>query len=196
MTDKIQFLIPPTYQGNELKDYIVTLKYVDPNGNFHSEVLTADDELYKDYIRYVLPVGTKLTQVSGNLTCRLTLVKYEQGDDTLVIDKMETNSTIIRVERPVGFTDNVDFEDIEAFKAQMNQMSRDITTLQDDMPNDLEISDEDILHLTHDGNPIGNGVEVLVPGDEDLDDGERDGIIDLDEIGGDDEDPEFIELDE
>lgn len=198
MADKIQFLIPPTYQDNEIKDYIVTLKYVDPNGNFHSEVLTPDEELYKDYIRYVLPVGTKLTQVSGNLTVRLTLVKYLQGDDTMVIDRMETNSTVIRIERPVGFTDNVDFEDIEAFKAQMNQMSRDITTLQDEMPNDVAIDDNDKLHITHDGEPIGEGVEILVPSDMDLDDDAHDGIVNLDGLKEkEDEDaPEFIELDE
>lgn len=198
MTDKIQFLVPPTYQGNELKDYIVTLKYVDPNGNFHSEVLTVDEELYKDYLRYELPVGTKLTQVCGNITARLTLVKFENGDDTMVVDRMETNSTVIRIDKPTGFVDNVDFEDIEAFKAQMNQMSKDIDTIEDNLPNDLEIGEGENLHLVHDDKKIGNGVEILMPHMfDELDDDPTDGIVDVDSLKPDPEPTpsgNFIEL--
>lgn len=198
MTDKIQFLVPPTYQGNELKDYIVTLKYIDPNGNFHSEVLTVDEELYKDYLRYELPVGTKLTQVCGNITARLTLVKFENGDDTMVVDRMETNSTVIRIDKPTGFVDNVDFEDIEAFKAQMNQMSKDIDTIEDNLPNDLEIGEGENLHLVHDDKKIGNGVEILMPHMfDELDDDPTDGIVDVDSLKPDPEPTpsgNFIEL--
>ena len=222
MVDKIQFLIPPEYNGAELKDYIVTLKYVDPNGNFHAEALTLDEELYKDYLRYELPVTTKLTQVVGTLTLRLTLIKFEPGtsggvtsehtvvDETMVvtenepqpspivdptttvIDKLESNSTTLMIRKPDGFNDYVNFEDIEAFKAQIAQLNRDVAK----MPNDLAIDEKDYLHLTRDGEAIGVGVEVLVPGDNDLDDGNHNGIIETDELDttDDNNDPNFIEL--
>lgn len=183
MVDKIQFLLPPKYGDNELKDYIVTMKYVDPNGNFHSEVLTLDDELYKEYLRYELPVTTKLTQVSGTITLRLTLIKFSQGTntgdsehsfdgDTLVIndgdpepspdpttnviDKLETESTSLIIQRPNGFTDYVNFEDIEAFKAKINELSSH-------MPNDVAVDDESTLHLTHNGEPMGEGTPIVTP---------------------------------
>ena len=199
MVAKIQFLIPPVYQGPELNDYIVTLKYVDPNGNFHSETLSLDAELYKDYLRYELPVTTKLTQVAGTLTLRLTLVKFASGDDTTEIDKLETNSTTLMINRPDGFNDYVNFEDIEAYKAKIAQLDRDVTDMYEKVPNDLEIGDEQNLHLVHDGTQIGEGVEILLPTQfEELDDS-KDGIVDVDEINYDPEptpEPQnqFIEL--
>lgn len=227
LADKIQFLVPPTYLGNELKDYIVTLKYVDPNGNFHGETLVLDEEMYKDYLRYELPVTTKLTQVAGNITLRLTFIKFESGyepsgggtsehtvvDTTMyvtenepgpspivdptvaVIDKLESNSTTLMINKPNGFNDYVNFEDIEAFKAQMAQMNRDLQK----MPDDLEIGDNENLHLVRDGEQIGEGVEILLPTQFDELDDANDGIVDVDNLKPDPEPTpapysQFIEL--
>lgn len=222
MVDKIQFLIPPTYNGVDISDYVVTLKYVDPNGNFHSEVLTKDEEMYKDYLRYELPVTTKLTQVSGTLTLRLTLIKFEGGvepttksehvvegttmvvtenqegdtpiDDptTMIIDKLESNSTTLMVQRPNGFNDYVNFEDIEAYKAQIAQINRELQKV----PNDLEIGEKENLHLVRDGEQIGKGVEILMPTQfDELDYDPTDGIVDVDNLKPDPEpSSNFIEL--
>ena len=225
MVDKIQFLVPPKYGDVELKDYTVTLKYVDPNGNFHSEALVLDEEMYKDYLRYELPVTTKLTQVSGTITLRLTLIKFEGGvtveptaqanggshtvegttmvvtDDeptpptpdptTTIIDKLESNSTTLLINKPDGFTDYVNFEDLEAFKAQLAQMNRDLAK----MPNDLAIGERENLHLVHDGEKIGEGVEILMPTQVDEGDSSKDGIFDLDDIKPDPEpQSNFIEV--
>lgn len=222
MVDKIQFLIPPIYNGVDISDYVVTLKYVDPNGNFHSEVLTKDEEMYKDYLRYELPITTKLTQVSGTLTLRLTLIKFEGGvepttksehvvegttmvvtegqesdtpiDDptTMIIDKLESNSTTLMVQRPNGFNDYVNFEDIEAYKAQIAQINRELQKV----PNDLEIGEKENLHLVRDGEQIGKGVEILMPTQfDELDDDPTDGIVDVDNLKPDPEpSSNFIEL--
>lgn len=222
MVDKIQFLIPPKYNGVDISDYVVTLKYVDPNGNFHSEVLTKDEDMYKDYLRYELPITTKLTQVSGTLTLRLTLIKFEGGvepttksehvvegttmvvtenqegdtpiDDptTMVIDKLESNSTTLMVQRPNGFNDYVNFEDIEAYKAQIAQINRELQKV----PNDLEIGEKENLHLVRDGEQIGKGVEILMPTQfDELDDDPTDGIVDVDNLKPDPEpSSNFIEL--
>ena len=220
MVDKIQFLVPPMYDGNDLSEYTVTLKYVDPNGNFHSELLELDAEMYKDYLRYQLPVTTKFTQVAGNITLRLTFIKFEGGvtpptksehtiegttmvitenggspvDDptTTVIDKLESNSTTLLISRPNGFTDYVNFEDIEAFKAQIAQMNRELQKV----PNDLEIGEKENLHLTRDGEQIGKGVEILMPTQfDELDDDSNDGIVDVDNLKPDPEPQNnFIEL--
>ena len=113
LVDKIQFLIPPVYEGIELAGYRVILKYVDPNGNFHSERLEADSEMYKDYLRYTLPVDSKFTQVSGTVTIRMTFIDM-CGDTEDDINKLETNSTTVEIRKPDGFNDFVVFEDIEA----------------------------------------------------------------------------------
>lgn len=175
LVNKIQFLIPPQFDGNagrvvidpetgeqtidqdgviDINDYIVTLKYVDPNGNFKGEVLVKDAETYKNYLRYTLPVDSKLTAVAGDITIRLTLTNFDPV--TEVMNKLESNSTSIKVEKPKGFDDYINFEDIDAIKKQ-------ILDLKGAMPNDLAINEDDKIQLTHDGAPIGDGVEIYVP---------------------------------
>lgn len=181
MVDKIQFLIPKDFNELGLENYTALLKYVDPNGNFQSEVLTADVDTFEDYIKYELPVSTKLTQIAGSISLRLTFILYESEEIT---DKLETNSTTLAILKPDGFSDYVNFEDIKAIQEQLGKM-----------PTDLEIDESDNLHLVHNDEKIGEGVEILVPTDMDLDDGNHDGIIEIDDLP-EDENPEFIELDD
>lgn len=108
LVDKIQFLVPPTYDGIDISNYIVTLKYVDPNGNLYNETLVKDAETYKDYLRYVLPVTSKLTAVAGSIYARLTFLDYELKDaSTVLTKKMQSNSTTITIQQPDGFKDYV-----------------------------------------------------------------------------------------
>lgn len=112
LVDKIQFLVPPTYDGIDISNYIVTLKYVDPNNNLHVEALTRDIGTYKDYNRYVLPVTSNLTAVAGQITARLTFINYELVDDTPVIaEKLQSNSTAIIIQQPDGFREYVTSEE-------------------------------------------------------------------------------------
>lgn len=192
MVDKIQFLIPPKYDGNDgrivvdpdtgeetvvkdgvinMGDFTAVLKYVDPNGNFHSEILIQDAEMYKDYLRYTLPVTTKLSNVSGNVTIRISFM-YFDGEG--FISKFETNSTIIHIDKPQGFDDYVNWEDIEGWK-------KEVTTLKENMPTDLKIGENENLHLVHDDTKIGEGVEILMPTQIDEMDNHHDGIIDVDD---------------
>lgn len=113
MVDKIQFLVPPQYQDIELSQFTAILKYVDPNGNFHTEIMEMDSEMYKNYIRYTLSVTTALTQVAGTITVRLSFLDVN-GDTEEEVSKLETNSTTIEILKPNGFNDFVVFEDIEA----------------------------------------------------------------------------------
>ena len=69
----------------------------------------------------------------------------------------------------------MNWEDIEAFKKEVNN-------LKNAMPDDLAVDEKDKLHLTHEGTPIGEGVEIAVPIQFDDLDGENDGVIDVDNI--------------
>ena len=207
LASKIQFLVPPKFDGNmgrtvvdpetgestiiqdgviDITNYTVTLKYLDPNGNYHGEILARDEETYKDYYRYTLPVDTKITQVAGNLTVRLTFTYFDAVNNTL--EKMESNSTTIRIDKPQGFDDYVNWEDIEAFKKEVNN-------LKNAMPDDLAIDEKDKLHLTHEGTPMGNGVEIAVPVQFDDLDGKNDGVIDVDDIDRSQPIYQFVDVD-
>ena len=189
LVDKIQFLIPPVYDEIELANYNAVLKYVDSNGNFHSEILVCDEEKYKDYLRYVLPVDTKLTDVAGGITVRLTFIDFSDDPEAPEVYKLETNSTTIRINKPDGFNDFVNFEDIEAYKAE-------IAKLKAEMPTDLEIGENENLHMVHDGEKIGEGVEILLPTQFSELDSNKDGIWDVDKMEPDPPEPSgnFIEV--
>ena len=169
MVDKIQFLIPKDFNELGLENYTALLKYVDPNGNFQSEVLTADVDTFEDYIKYELPVSTKLTQIAGSISLRLTFILYESEEIT---DKLETNSTTLAILKPDGFSDYVNFEDIKAIQEQLGKM-----------PTDLEIGENENLHLVHNGEQVGEGVEILLPTQfDELDEDSTDGIVDVDNL--------------
>ena len=176
LVDKIQFLVPPVYDEIEnIADYNAVLKYVDPNGNFHSEILACDSELYKNYLRYVLPVDSKLTNVAGTVTVRLTFIDFSEDPNEPEVCRLETNSTTLHVNKPDGFNDFVNYEDIEAYKAELAK-------LKGAMPTDLEIGENENLHMVHDGVKIGEGVEILLPTQFTELDSSKDGVFDLDDI--------------
>jgi len=176
LVDKIQFLVPPEYDEiPNIADFNAVLKYVDPNGNFHSEVLACDEEMYKNYLRYVLPVDTQLTSVAGAITLRLTFIDFSDDPEEPEVLKLETNSTTLRINKPDGFNDFVNSEDIEAYKAELAKLKAE-------MPTDLEIGENENLHMVHDGTKIGEGVEILMPTQFEELDSSKDGIFDLDDV--------------
>ena len=82
LVDKIQFLIPPTYEDHDLSEYNVLLKYTDQGNIAHAEQLTKDEELYKEtYLRYTVDVDTNLTRFAGDVKLRLSFIKVSEEDE-------------------------------------------------------------------------------------------------------------------
>ena len=50
------------------------------------------------------------------------------------------------------------------------------------MPTDLEIGENENLHMVHDGEKIGEGVEILLPTMFDELDDDKDGIVDVNNL--------------
>ena len=68
LADKIQFLFPQNYGDLKLSEFTATLKYLDYGNEAHAETLIPDEELYKDMIRFVLPIDTDLNRFAGDIT--------------------------------------------------------------------------------------------------------------------------------
>lgn len=144
--DKIQFLLPKTYEEHDLTEYIVTLIWLDTNDNRHTELLESDLVTYEDYIRCVFNVTRDFLAQAGNIDVKLAL-SLPENDEVLY-----TNSTTVTVYKPDAM-DNSDYETIDA-------MRKKIAELDGAMPTDLEIDGEDNLHLIHDTEKIGEGVVI------------------------------------
>lgn len=81
LVDKLQILIPHTYEDINLSDFTAVLKYVDQGNEVHSEILIQDEELYKgSYLRYTLPVDTNLTRFAGDIKVCLTINKVDMEE--------------------------------------------------------------------------------------------------------------------
>ena len=66
LADKIQFLFPQNYGDLKLSEFTATLKYLDHGNEAHAETLIPDEELYKDMIRFVLPIDTDLNRFANS----------------------------------------------------------------------------------------------------------------------------------
>lgn len=97
LIDKVKFLIPLSYQGEDLNPYQVTLNYLDTGGTVHMEKLQRkmkpknnpeDPEEPDNYIDkadnethmvYLFDVDSKFTRYAGDFTLKLTLdyINYE-----------------------------------------------------------------------------------------------------------------------
>ena len=53
-SDLITFLIPGEYEGNNIADYKMTMRYILPSCLGRSEELVFQPEMYKSYLQYIL----------------------------------------------------------------------------------------------------------------------------------------------
>ena len=181
--DKIQFLLPQTYLDQDLSDYTVSLIWADVNENIHTEVLERDLETYKDYIRCVFNVTKNFLMQSGDITVWLNLVNLSADEE---YQMLRSYSTVVTVSKPSNIVDFADYETLEAMKKKIRDLDKA-------MPTDLEIDEEDNLHLVHEDEKIGEGVEILMPSQFDELDESNDGIVDVDDVNYEPQD-QFIEL--
>lgn len=94
LVDKIRFIIPQMYEEVDLSTCKLILKYKNPIGEPKSEILKKD-ELYKNNLQYILPIDTKLTQLSGDIVLRLTFIRV--GKDGTEENILHTGQTTIHV---------------------------------------------------------------------------------------------------
>lgn len=76
LVDTIQFLIPRMYGEIDMSEFVAELTYVDPQAKSHTEVLSIVDDAYKrDWLKFLLPIDTKLTEHSGEIAMRIQFKK-------------------------------------------------------------------------------------------------------------------------
>lgn len=75
LCDMIHILIPHIYEGRDISDYDVTMRYELPiSHERHPVQLIREPELYKDdYLEYKIPADTWLTQEAGIVKFTLTI---------------------------------------------------------------------------------------------------------------------------
>ena len=80
--NKICFLVAPYYNGYDMSQCTVTMRYLLPiSKEFKTETLILSEERYKDYLMYVLPIDTNLSKEWGDIELNLTFIMLDEDDD-------------------------------------------------------------------------------------------------------------------
>ena len=174
LADKIQFLIPPEYNGLSLTDFTAVLKYVDQGNVAHAETLTKDDELYKGKIRYTLPIDTSLTRFAGNISIRITFSKVDMDTKKqYVLHTSEITITISPLSDYYSFVpdESLEFVDqlVGTLEAKIDATEK-IAETYDKKKADNITYDDNKIQLTSNGEKIGNSITIVS--------GDNPGIID------------------
>jgi hypothetical protein len=122
LVDKLQILIPQTYEDINLSDFTAVLKYVDQGNEAHSEILIQDEELYKDsYLRYTLPIDTNLTRFAGNIKICLTLNKVDMEE--MKEYSLNTGETTITITPLSDYYKFVSDESLSIIDQKVNELN-------------------------------------------------------------------------
>lgn len=186
--DNLWFYIPIKYQDIDFKDpdsFNVAFYYVDPGNVAHTEILENVDSDKESFLKYQLPVTTKLTAIAGTVTGHLSLTKYDETTGTSIVE--HSYSIDITIDTWEDYYRFVPPESLSVMDEKMLELDNKISQLKSiaseidlDVPSDLKLTD-DLLQLTNENGTIGDGVKIILTkqDNDDVDDGE----LDLDSLG-------------
>lgn len=176
MVDKLHFLVEPEYKGIDMTPFTVTLEYVLPiSKEYCSEVLVKSEELYKEYLEYVLPFDTRLTQEPGEIELQLTFTNVDmdtEGNTTQYVRKIAPPVTVTII--PISnWSDLIPDSALNVVDQKMLELDSKIKALEemsglvatskaDNIVLDPETHE---LYLVSNGTPIGNKITTDDLGD-------------------------------
>ena len=97
--NKLWFLVAPCYNGYDMSQCTVTMRYLLPvSREFKTETLVLSEERYEEYLKYVLPVDTNLTKEWGNIELNLTFTMIDVDDNGSIVQRVrKTENYILNV---------------------------------------------------------------------------------------------------
>lgn len=86
LVDKLKIYVPSYYEDSDMSLFSATLFYKDSGNNVYSETLepTASDK--ENYLEFVLPVTTAITDIAGKVEIWLEFT-YTDSDNSSVLEK-------------------------------------------------------------------------------------------------------------
>ena len=165
LADKIQFLFPEQYSSLNLGECDAVLKYVDPANVPHSEILSKDEALYKNKLRYTLPVDTALTKFAGDIELRITFSKFDAESNKQYV--MHTGVITIPVTPLKDYYEYLPDESLEIIDQLIGNLEAKIKATEtiaetyNKKKADNITYEEDKLQLTSNGEKIGNAITII-----------------------------------
>ena len=182
--NKLWFLVPPHYNGHDMSQCTVTMRYLLPiSREFVTETLVLSDEKYEEYLKYVLPIDTNFTKEHGNIELNLTFTKLDVDDEGNIVQRVrKTDNYLLNVIPLPNWDSVIPDSALSALDQRIIMQTAQIQALTDlagvlnerQVDNLVYDSKEDTLQLSAKGVRVGNKVSVK----EIMDDGIP--VVDLD----------------
>lgn len=167
LVDKLQILIPQTYEDINLSDFMAVLKYVDQGNEVHSEILIQDEELYKDsYLRYTLPIDTNLTRFAGDIKLCLTLNKVDMEEmKEYSLNTGETTITIAPLSDYYSFISDKSLsvidQKVNELNVKLEAIDKMATTYDETKADNIKLDkDTSEIYLTAHDKQIGDKITI------------------------------------
>lgn len=149
--DTLTFLIPQNYEGTNLADCSVMLRYIRADKVGHSEELKLTPEMYNGYLQYAIAIDTDVTGEPGDVVLWLSCISYQDA----VIFK--TGELTIKVLPSPEIEKYLPPDDLD----QLDRLEAEVKNLKDTKADNLIYDESDgSIQLAADGNPIGDEVMV------------------------------------
>lgn len=166
--DKIVFYIPEKYEDIELADYVITFNYISLTNTAMMEFLTKEDSDKEGYLKYTFDVESKITKLAGTITGYLSMLHSNpKTDKKHVIKSSPVSFDINALEDYYRFVSDESLSALDNKMLQIDNALQELIALEEiaaeNKVDDLMIDENNVLHVSAEGNPLGTGVEVVVP---------------------------------
>lgn len=144
LVDKVMFIVPKEYEGLDMTEFKYYLRYVTLDNKIHNELLTIDNDDYKDkYMTFNISVNSKIATFADELKIKLIVTK----DDTEIF---YSGDSVIKI-NPIDI----------AYAYNVSSSEGVTPTPSGDIPNGLKISDDGKkIYLTKDGIVVGTPIDI------------------------------------
>lgn len=186
--NKLWFLVPPCYNGYDMSQCTLTMRYLLPiSKEFKTETLVLSEERYEEYLKYVLPVDTCFTKEWGDIELNLTFTMLDVDKNGNIVQRVrKTSNHILTITRIPDWDSVVPDSALSALDQRILKQDAQIKALADlanvldnNQVDDLVYDDKnETLQLSSKGIGVGNKVSVR----DMLDDGIP--VVDLDSESG------------
>lgn len=176
LVDSLHFLVDQIYKEIEMIDFTVVLEYISPQSKeYHTEILTLSDELYKDKLEYKLPFDTALTKEAGDIEVQLSFTKVDLDADGNNMQYVRKTSPVNITIVPISAWSDIVLTDgsLTALDKRCLQLEGKIKELEEisdvynsEKADNINLDDESKeIYLTSKGNVIGNRISINNLGD-------------------------------
>ena len=185
----IQIFVPEEYNNFNMKDFSAYIEIVPPNQRYRQLYLQPTEISRKEgYVQYDIEIPSEFTMFAGDMSMQMTFTKVD--DNTYKTYIRHTTSCTLKVEPIEKWSELITDDALSDLDQRIVKIEQGIKVTSDlvdalnsSKADNHRINEDGDLVLTANGLDLPNtAVSVALPGTEDIEDKQENGIINADEI--------------